>query len=271
MKKIITQIGAFFNKEWDFVKRFWSWRLVWIVYDLMWAMSVGFLGSAAGQVAGVEMDSSNYILYLLIGSFMWTYLASVFGNITWAITRERWEGTIEYTFMAPVKRILHLLGTSLFAIVWGLIRMLIVFTIASPVFEISFSQTNFITTAIILALATLPFVGLGTIIAIFPLIDHENGEKVPWFAEAILMMVSGIYYPVTVMPIWLQWVSKLSPAKYALEGIRAAIIDGVSIMQALPYIIPLFISGLITIPLGVWVFNIGEKYAKRTGKLKRDG
>ena len=42
----------------------------------------------------------------------------------------------------------------------------------------------------------------------------------------MLLVVSGVYYPVEVLPQWMQWIATISPATYALEGIRAAILDG---------------------------------------------
>lgn len=271
MKKKLTQLNAFMMKELDFRRRHWQWTFLWLFYDLMWAMSIGFLGSAAGSVAGLGLDKTGYIKYLLVGSFMWTYLASCFITITWAVVRERWEGTIEYTFMAPVQRGIHLAGTALFAVLFGVFRLIVVFAVSALIFGLSFSTTNILTAAVLLAIATIPFVGLGVLISVFPLLDHENGDKVPWFAEAIIMMILGIYYPIAIMPLWLQYMAQFSPLTYALAGMRQAVLENANLLQAWPNIWPLIIAGIVLVPLGLWGFGIAERYAKQTGKLKRDG
>ena len=69
----------------------------------------------------------------------------------------------------------------------------------------------------------------------------------------------------------MQWLAKLSPATYALDGIRAAIMDGAALGSLWSDIWPMLIIGAVSIPLGLWTFERGERYAKRHGKLKRSG
>ena len=66
--------------------------------------------------------------------------------------------------------------------------------------------------------------------------------------------------------------SKLSPATYVLEGVRAGLIDGVAGHDLLTHLVwPLIVMGVVFIPFGLWAFGKAERYAKRTGKLKRVG
>ena len=72
------------------------------------------------------------------------------------------------------------------------------------------------------------------------------------------------------MPTWMQWISKVSPATYALRGIRRAILDGAGVALWAD-VWPLLVIGVVAIPLGLAIFRAGERYAKRHGKLKRSG
>jgi ABC-2 type transport system permease protein len=107
--------------------------------------------------------------------------------------------------------------------------------------------------------------------AVLPLISPEKGAQLGFVAQGMLLVVSGVYYPVSVLPEWMQWLAKISPATYALEGIRAAILDGASLGELWHDIWPLILIGAACIPLGLAIFNRGEVYAKRHGKLKRSG
>jgi ABC-2 type transport system permease protein len=69
----------------------------------------------------------------------------------------------------------------------------------------------------------------------------------------------------------MQWIATVSPATYALEGIREAILDGQGMSAMWDELGPLVLIGAVSIPLGLWVFGRGEQYAKRHGKLKRSG
>jgi ABC-2 type transport system permease protein len=107
--------------------------------------------------------------------------------------------------------------------------------------------------------------------AVLPLISPEKGAQLGFIAQGFLLVVSGVYYPVTVLPQWMQWLSTVSPATYALKGIRGAVLDGHGLGPSWGQIWPLMLLGALAIPLGMAIFRAGERYAKRHGKLKRSG
>ena len=80
-----------------------------------------------------------------------------------------------------------------------------------------------------------------------------------------------MYYPIEVLPGWMQKVATVSPVTYVLQGVRAAIIDGASFGELLRFVWPLLIIGTVLVPIGVYIFGVCERYAKRTGRLKRNG
>jgi ABC-2 type transport system permease protein len=92
-----------------------------------------------------------------------------------------------------------------------------------------------------------------------------------FIAQGILLVISGVYYSVSVLPQWMQWLSTISPATYALRGIRHPILDGYGVGAVWGDIWPLIVIGVIAIPPGLVIFGVGERHAKRHGKLKRSG
>ena len=65
--------------------------------------------------------------------------------------------------------------------------------------------------------------------------------------------------------------SWLSPATYLLDGVRAAIIDGASVGDVAGDLAALVVFAVVLIPLSIAVFSAAERWAKRTGRLKRQG
>ena len=80
---------------------------------------------------------------LLIGAVIWAYLGIIFEILTETVAWERWEGTIEYTFMAPLSRSVHLIGMGLFAIVYGLVRATLIFGVVAAMFSLHMPDANF--------------------------------------------------------------------------------------------------------------------------------
>jgi ABC-2 type transport system permease protein len=105
--------------------------------------------------------------------------------------------------------------------------------------------------------------------SVLPLISPEKGAQLGFVAQGMMLVVSGVYYPVSVMPGWMQAIAKVSPATYAIRGCRASIIDGAPLLWTNVW--PLLVIAAVSIPLGLWIFQRGEVYAKRHGKLKRSG
>jgi ABC-2 type transport system permease protein len=87
----------------------------------------------------------------------------------------------------------------------------------------------------------------------------------------VLLLISGVYYPIEILPGWMQVISHLSPATYVLDGVRAGLIDGVPLSALAGDVWPLLVMGTVLIPFGLWAFERAERYAKRTGRLKRVG
>jgi ABC-2 type transport system permease protein len=187
------------------------------------------------------------------------------------IAWERWEGTIEYTFMAPVSRPTHLVGTTLFAIGYGVVRTLIILMVVASFFHLDLSGANISGSILLLLAGSVSFVGLGILAAVLPLLYPERGAQMTNAAAALLLLVSGVYYPVETLPSWLQMIASASPATYVIEGMRGCLLHGKETMQLFPTILLLFGIGIVVIAVGLIVFRFVERYAKRTGRLKRSG
>jgi ABC-2 type transport system permease protein len=124
---------------------------------------------------------------------------------------------------------------------------------------------------VLLAVGALAFVGLGIASAAFPLMWTEKGLQMAYIVQAVVLLVSGVYYPVDVLPVWMRALAVISPATYVIRGMRSALMDGADLSSLWPEIWPALIVGALSIPLGLRLFVAVERYAKRTGRLKRSG
>ena len=252
------------------VRRYIWWDLAFFVWTVANTLTIVFIAKGV-EAAGGQIDVERTTTILLIGAVIWAYLGTVFEILTETVAWERWEGTIEYTFMAPLARPMHLAGMGLFAVGYGLLQAVLLFGAVAAFFDIGMPQANFAAALLVLGVASVSFVGIGMMTAVLPLISPEKGTQLGFIAQGILLVVSGVYYPVEVLPEWMQWLAVVSPATYALEGTRDAILEGAGVAELWDELWPLLVIGGVSIPLGLDVFRRGERYAKRHGKLKRSG
>ena len=252
------------------IRRFMWWEVAWFLYTVANTLTIVFIAKGA-EAAGYRLDVNRETIVLLIGAVVWSYLGLLFEIVTETVAWERWEGTIEYTFMAPLSRPAHLLGMGAFAVVYGLLRTILLFGVVSAFLDVHYTNANFASAMVIIAVSSVSFVGIGMMTAVLPLISPEKGTQLGFIAQGLLLVISGVYYPVSVLPQWMQWLSVVSPATYTLEGARKAVLDGAGVAALWGEIWPLLLIGVIAIPAGLAVFAQGERYAKRHGRLKRSG
>jgi ABC-2 type transport system permease protein len=266
----LISLGGVVERNWYLVKRYLWWEIAFFLWTVANTLTIVFIAKGV-QATGGHVDVNRLTTILLIGAVIWSYLGIVFEILVETVAWERWEGTIEYTFMAPLSRPVHLIGMGVFAVLYGLVRAGIVFVAIALIFGLHMPDANFLSALLILGIASVSFIGIGMMTAVLPLISPEKGAQFGFVGQGLMLVISGVYYPVSVLPVWMQWLAHVSPATYALRGIRAAILGGAGVGAVWGDIWPLILIGVVSIPLGLSVFQRGERYAKKHGKLKRSG
>src|SRR5919109_3357821 len=112
---------AFIERNFFLPRRYWGWELAFLVYSVAGALSVSLIGADQG--------SPRLILLLMVGAIFWNYLSVVFSWIAETIAVERWEGTLEYTMMAPIRRSTQLLGSVVYAMLYGLVHTAVILVV----------------------------------------------------------------------------------------------------------------------------------------------
>jgi ABC-2 type transport system permease protein len=254
---------AFVERNFNLTKRYWGWEVAWLVYSVAGALAVTLIAESLGD--------ERLLMVLVIGTIFWSYLAIVFEFIAEAVQWERWEGTLEYTFMAPVRRYAQLLGAAFYAVLFGLVHTVFVLLALVLFFDLDLSQANFPTAIVFTLLGTVSFIGIGIAASVLPMMYVERGAQMVFVLQSVLLLVSGVYYSIEVLPDWMQFLSQFSPATYVLDGVRGGLIEGATMGDLWHDVWPLLLMPLVFIPLGLWAFGKAERYAKRTGRLKRVG
>ncbi len=261
-------LGGVVERNVYLTRRYIWWDVAFFLWTVANTLTIVYIAKGFAAT-GAKLDVNRATAVLLIGAVVWAYLGIIFEFLTETVAWERWEGTIEYTFMAPLSRAMHLGGSGVFAVLYGLIRATLLFIAEALFFGLALPDANYVGALAVLVIASVSFFGIGMMTAVLPLISPEKGAQLGFVAQGMLLVVSGVYYPISVLPTWMEWIAKVSPATYALRGIRASILDGAGVAWADVW--PLILIGVVCIPLGLFIFSIGERYAKKHGKLKRSG
>src|SRR5215212_4808975 len=201
----VIAVCGYVQRNYFLTKRYFMWELVWLTFTTVNAMSITFIGAGVDLVGGGQgTDTERLMTFLLVGALIWSYLSMIFDVLSETVQWERWEGTIEYTFMSPTSRVTHLLGMGVYAVVYGIIRTVVVLGVAMLAFDLDLSQANYGAALVVLSVCSVSLVGFGVLAAVMPLLSPEKGQQVTYIVSALLLLVSGVYYPVKVLPEWMQ-------------------------------------------------------------------
>src|SRR5512142_2908215 len=134
------------------VKRYIWWDVAFFLWTVANTLTIVFIAKGIPAVGGT-IDVEKVTTILLVGAVIWSYLGIIFEILTETVAWERWEGTIEYTFMARRARAVHLGGMGLFAVLYGVLRTALLFAVVALFFGLHFPVADFGTALLLLAVA----------------------------------------------------------------------------------------------------------------------
>ncbi len=130
----LIAIWGYAQRNYFLTKRYFLWEVVWLIYSTMNALTIGFIGVGVGLD---KDEAATLTTFLLIGTLIWSYLSMIFDLLSETVSWERWEGTIEYTFMAPASRATQLIGMGIYAVIYGIVRVAIMLAAISLFFNMT--------------------------------------------------------------------------------------------------------------------------------------
>jgi ABC-2 type transport system permease protein len=133
-------------------------------------------------------------------------------------------------------------------------------------FHIDFSRINLLSAFVVFILSIASFSGLGIISASFIMV-FKRGNPVGWIINSLEGLLCGVYFPIAVLPGWLQLVAKFFPITYAIRAIQLSVYRGYSLMQLKVEIGFLLLFSIILLPLSLILFKYSLRKARQEGSL----
>jgi len=222
------------------------------------------LGSAAAPQ--LEAYGGDYFSFVLIGLAFTGYMGLSLSSFAQGIREGQVMGTLEIMLLSPTRLSAILLSSSLWSYVLTTLRVVVYLSLGVLVFGVSLSQANFLTALVVLVLSITSFSGIGILSAALVLVV-KKGDPVAWLFGGMSSLLAGVYYPVSVLPDWLEPLSRLLPLTYALDAMRLAMLKGSSLYEVRFDILVLLGFTVVLTPLAFLVFRKALKRAKMDGSL----
>jgi ABC-2 type transport system permease protein len=209
---------------------------------------------------------NDYFTYVLIGLGFAAYQTVSLGSISTAIGREQQAGTLEAILLSPTSLEEFVLLSSLWNILYVTLQIAVRVLIGVFLFQAQVNLNQCYVFLILLPLTLASFVGLGAISGGFVL-AFKKGDPVAFLIDGGSKFFSGVYFPVTVLPLWLHPVSNCLPMTHFLEAARKLLIRGESIGSVWPQLLILAGFAVILLPAGVFFLRWALERSRRDGSL----
>jgi ABC-2 type transport system permease protein len=264
----LRKFPAFFRRD---LLVMWSYRLAFFMdwVNVITQVVVFSLVSKlvdATVLPTVDGNEITYLEFVITGIAVATMLQISFARVVNAIREEQLMGTLESVLMTPTSPFTVLLGSVSYDMAYVPVRTFLFFGLTTIVFEITLNASGVLPFTAIL-LSFIPFAwGLGMLGAA-AVVTYRRGVSALTFLVSGLMLGSSAYFPIAVLPSWIQRLAELNPVTIALDGARSAILgDGgwESAASTIKILLPL---GVIAVLVGFVAVRAALARERRRGTL----
>jgi ABC-2 type transport system permease protein len=268
LREELAKVPAFFRRD---LLVMWSYRLAffadWIgmfsqvvlFYLIGRLVNPGTLPSFGGR-------PTSYIEFVTVGIALSSFLQVTLTRLSAAIREEQLTGTLESVLVTPTSAITWQLGSMAYDLAYIPIRTLLFLLLVSGFFGVDLAVDGLVPTAAIL-LAFIPFAwGLGMISAGAVLTFRRGGGAVG-VAVFVLVVTSNSYFPVEVLPSWVEPIVAINPLTITLDGMRAALLGGEGWAAAWPAILTVAPMSAGSMIVGMAGFRWALGRERRQGTL----
>ena len=208
----------------------------------------------------------SYFPFVLIGIAVQNYLTLALSSFSGSLRESQLSGTLEAVLATPVSLPVFLTGAALYSFVFNALRIFVYLGAGTLLFQVHFNWDRLPAALGAISLTIAAFSGLGIFGAAF-IILFKRGDPVNWIFSVISWLLGGVYYPVSILPEWLQKVADVIPMTHALEALRMILLteDGLSSFGG--HLIGLGLWAVIGLPLSLFCFRYALNQARIQGSL----
>jgi ABC-2 type transport system permease protein len=227
--------------------------LMWGFLQLYIAQNAGFFARAGGTFIGAVL--------------LWDILFRGQLGFSMSFLEEMWSRNLANLMMSPLKPIEFVLSMMTMSIIRLLIGMVPVSLLAIGFFGFNLYSLGLALAAFFLNLILTSW-AVGIVVSGVIIRNGLGAENLAWTIMFLLMPLTCVYYPVAVLPHWLQLVAWSLPPTYVFEGMRALLIDHVFRGELM---IQAFLMNTVVFAAGVCGFMLLLQSARRHGSLIQTG
>jgi ABC-2 type transport system permease protein len=253
----LVKVSAFFLRSWRMTHRnaFTLFEIVfWPIVNLL---SVGLLITFLKAEPGT-------VVFVLVGTFALSTVQVCQLDVAYAALFDMWSKSVKHQLVAPIRPWHLVLGAWLMGLVRGTTVFALQAVVAHWMFGVSVLDHGLAPAVALLVGLLLSAAGVGLLVCTLLMVFGLRAEVSAWSGVSLVLLLCGVYYPVSILPGPLQMVAAGVPLTHFLEAFRASL--GYAPVFTTPLVRGYGLA-VLYVAAGYALFAWAIQRARRTGML----
>lgn len=255
LKYFLAAIYAYIYRNYIFAK-----RNLFTFFDILFWPVVGII--SIGVMSNFLALDKNLLSFLLSGAITSGVLQVVQLEVSYGILYEVWSKSTKQIFITPAKYYHLIIGSWFVGVLRGLIAFGLLVFLSKIIFD--FKLPPFANNFVYLIGIFITALIVGMLVNFFVILYGQRVDIIAWSFSVIAMLICGIYYPVSVLPRWLQVIAQFIPLTYFLEELRSGLGFQKNFNFGLEKAFILCLVYIVSLSL---LISLALKHAKKTGLI----
>ena len=260
------------NKPIAFIKKDF---LIWKSYKLLFfsniiavflALAIFYFISNLYNLDSVYFKKygEKYFPFVFLGLIVNIYLINALYGLSSKIRSEQLVGTLEAILATPISNVQIIFGFISWGFFISLINILVFIAIGNLYFNFHLNLIGFFAVLLILILGSIALSSIGMISASF-ILCFKKGDPIGMLGAILLGFLSGVYFPIELLPPFLKNIARVIPLTYVLKALRLSLLKGYNLYLLREDIIILILFSIILLPISLALFKLALRKVLRDG------
>ena len=264
----LRKVWAYMKKEF-LIELAYRFTLMFSIFGIFTTIATYFF---IERLFGREMApdlrpfGTPYFAYVLVGNAFFAYVGTAIGGMAGRVAREQNRGTLEVLFGTPTSLWVLICAMMIWNTLYATGEVVLFFLVGSVGFGVDFSRINATSLIVILSLVIVAFNSIGLIEAALMLV-FKRGAVAAVALNGVWALLGGVFFPVTVLPGWVQEISEWIPITHAVRALQFAIYQGAPVSQLGREIGIMALFSCVLAPLGLFTWRWALRRARADGSL----
>ncbi|BBE31804.1 ABC transporter [Tepiditoga spiralis] len=270
---MFSKIYIFLKKELLFLIRYpmqFIFEIILPVINMLPAIFLSIYLMSSNHIQSFEKSTGtkNYFVFISIG-IVFSIFNSIQEQTGYQLSKEMWMGTLEQIWITPIKKINLILGWIFFSFIKALLYTISSAIILKFIFiylNINFNVYNlplFILSVLLLLATSI----CGGIIMCSITLSIKQVDSFVFLITGVIPLLSGITFPISVLPPKIQIISKILPTTYVFDLIRYSILKSNTIFEPIEELILVLFFIIILMIVSVIIFKLLKRRVEKCGTI----